>query len=59
LIDRELLDGDAGIVDEHADRTECRLRAVDRLVDRGDIGDVQLHRDGASALATDFILEAF
>ena len=44
---------------EHADRTERCLRAVDRLADRGDIGDVHLHRDGASALAPNFLLEAF
>jgi hypothetical protein len=49
---------DAGIVDEHADRAERRLRALDRLSDRGRIGHVHLHRDGATALPSYLLLEA-
>jgi hypothetical protein len=34
LVDRELFNRDAGIVDEHADRAKCCFRAVDRFPDR-------------------------
>jgi hypothetical protein len=59
LVGRELLDGNAGIVDQHADRPKRRFRGIDGLADRGDIGDVQLHGRGAAALAPDLLFQAF
>ncbi len=51
LLDRKFLDRDAGVVDQHGDRTERRLGRIQRGSDRRQIGDVHLHRDRASAAA--------
>jgi hypothetical protein len=58
-VHRKLFNRDAGIVDEHADRTKGCFRAVDRFCDRGQVSHVHLHRDGAATLPSYLFFEAF
>ncbi|MHC2641133.1 hypothetical protein ACVJGB_004001 [Bradyrhizobium liaoningense] len=58
LLGRELLDGDAGIVDQHGDGAERGFDGVDSPGDRGDVGDIERDRGRAAALAADLLLEA-
>jgi hypothetical protein len=59
LIGRELLNRDAGAVDQDGERAERGLRGIECLADRSDIRDVHLHGGCAAALASEFLFERF
>ena len=40
---------DAGVVHQHVDAAECRIRRVEHAGDRGRVADVGLRGDGAAA----------
>ena len=55
LIDGRLFHHHAGVVDQHRHRTKRRLRRIERLHDRGSIGDVHADRRRPAAFALDFL----
>jgi hypothetical protein len=57
LLGRELLDRDAGIVDQHRDGTERRFRRIDGLRDGCGVGDVERDGGGAAAVAADLLFQ--
>ena len=50
---------DAGVVHQHIDAAECRIRRVEHAADRGRVADVGLRRGGAAAGFLDFAGQRF